>query len=63
MRRMSKAAVLCCLLFTLGSAQWLERQVVLGDTLGGISLTGGIVVNPISGTSTSSPNPCKCSIQ
>jgi len=49
MRRMSKAAVLCCLLFTLGSAQWLERQVVLGDTLGGISLTGGIVVNPISG--------------
>ncbi|MBM3330248.1 T9SS type A sorting domain-containing protein [candidate division WOR-3 bacterium] len=31
------------------SGQWLERQVVIGDTLGGISLTGGIVVNPISG--------------
>jgi DNA-binding beta-propeller fold protein YncE len=46
---MSRTIVLCCLLSTLGSAQWLERQVVLGDTLGGISLTGGIVVNPISG--------------
>ena len=31
------------------SGQWLERQVVIGDTLGGISLEGGIVVNPISG--------------
>ena len=49
MRRMSKAAVLCCLLLTLGSAQWLERQVVIGDTFGGIALEGGIVVNPISG--------------
>ncbi len=31
------------------SGQWLEREVVIGDTLGGISLEGGIVVNPISG--------------
>lgn len=31
------------------SGQWLERQVVIGDTLGGISLTGGVVVNPVSG--------------
>ncbi len=31
------------------SGQWLERQVIVGDTLGGISLTGGIVVNPVSG--------------
>jgi DNA-binding beta-propeller fold protein YncE len=33
------------------SGQWLERQVVLGDTFGSISLVakGGIVVNPISG--------------
>ena len=33
------------------SGQWLERQVVIGDTLGGISLVaqGGIVVNPVSG--------------
>jgi len=29
--------------------QWLERQVVIGDTLGGIAVTGGIVINPISG--------------
>jgi DNA-binding beta-propeller fold protein YncE len=33
------------------SGQWLERQVVIGDTLGGIGLisAGGIVVNPVSG--------------
>jgi DNA-binding beta-propeller fold protein YncE len=31
------------------SGQWLERQVVIGDTFGGIRLTGGIVVNPTSG--------------
>ena len=31
------------------SGQWLERQVVFGDTLGGIGLTGGFVVNPVSG--------------
>jgi hypothetical protein len=33
------------------SGQWLERQVVIGDTFGGITLVegGGIVVNPISG--------------
>jgi DNA-binding beta-propeller fold protein YncE len=31
------------------SGQWLERQVVIGDTLGGISLRGGVVENPISG--------------
>ena len=51
MRNMSRATILCCLLFALGSAQWLERQVVIGDTFGGISLVdgGGIVVNPISG--------------
>jgi DNA-binding beta-propeller fold protein YncE len=40
-----------CLLVALGSAQWLERQVVTGDTFGGITLGegSGIVVNPISG--------------
>ncbi len=31
------------------SGQWLERRVVIGDTFGGINVTGGIVVNPISG--------------
>ncbi|MBN2464035.1 YncE family protein, partial [candidate division WOR-3 bacterium] len=31
------------------SGQWLEREVVIGDTFGGIAVTGGIVVNPISG--------------
>jgi DNA-binding beta-propeller fold protein YncE len=46
---MFKVIVLLCLLSTLGSAQWLEREVVIGDTFGGISPTGGIVVNPISG--------------
>jgi len=46
---MSRTVILCCLLSALGSAQWLERQVVLGDTLGGITLRGGVVVNPISG--------------
>ena len=46
-----ETVVLLCLLLSLGSAQWLERQVVIGDTFGGISLVddGGIVVNPISG--------------
>ena len=39
----------CCLLFTLGSAQWLERALVVGDTTGGLALRGGIVVNPVSG--------------
>jgi len=48
---MSKTVILCCLLLTLGSAQWLERQVVIGDTLGGIRPVpdGGVVVNPVSG--------------
>jgi DNA-binding beta-propeller fold protein YncE len=49
MKNIFRVSILCCLLLTLGSAQWLERQVVLGDTLGGITLTGGVVVNPISG--------------
>jgi hypothetical protein len=31
------------------SGQWLERQVVIGDTLGGVNHPTGIVVNPISG--------------
>jgi hypothetical protein len=31
------------------SAQWLERQVVIGDTFGGLSSQGELVVNPISG--------------
>jgi DNA-binding beta-propeller fold protein YncE len=48
-KSMSRTIVLCCLLLTLGGAQWLERQVVIGDTLGGIGGTSGIVVNPISG--------------
>jgi DNA-binding beta-propeller fold protein YncE len=36
---------------SISSGQWLERQVVIGDTLGGISpiAAGGIVVNPVSG--------------
>jgi hypothetical protein len=47
----NKAVVLLGLLLSLASAQWLERKVVFGDTLGGISLVegGGVVVNPISG--------------
>ncbi len=44
-----ETVVLLCLLLSLGSAQWLERQVVIGDTLGGIGGTSGIVVNPVSG--------------
>jgi DNA-binding beta-propeller fold protein YncE len=31
------------------SGQWLERQVVLGDTFGGVGYPGELVVNPISG--------------
>jgi DNA-binding beta-propeller fold protein YncE len=34
---------------TCASAQWLEQTVALGDTMGGLSLDGGIVVNPVSG--------------
>ena len=45
----SRASVLCCLLFTLSPGQWLERQLVIGDTLGGVNYPAGIVVNPISG--------------
>ncbi|HTW90480.1 MAG TPA: T9SS type A sorting domain-containing protein [bacterium] len=41
------------------SGQWLERQVVIGDTFGGISLVdgGGVVVNPISGSVYIESNP------
>ena len=49
MKTTSRAVLLCCLLLTLGSAQWLERQVILGDTFGGVALRGGVVRNPISG--------------
>ena len=45
----SRASVLCCLLFTLSSGQWLERQLVIGDTLGGLNYPSGVVVNSISG--------------
>jgi DNA-binding beta-propeller fold protein YncE len=45
----SAALVFVVAVTSICSGQWLERQVVIGDTLGGISLTGGIVVNPISG--------------
>jgi len=31
------------------SGQWLERQVAIGDTFGGLNSPDGIVVNPISG--------------
>ena len=31
------------------SGQWLERQVVLGDTFGGLGYPGKVAVNPISG--------------
>src|SRR5512138_3191213 len=31
------------------SGQWLERQVVLGDTFGGLGYPGRLVVNPVSG--------------
>lgn len=31
------------------SGQWLEREVVIGDTFGGIGYPGKLVVNPISG--------------
>ncbi len=31
------------------SGQWLERQLVIGDTLGGVNYPSGVVVNPISG--------------
>jgi DNA-binding beta-propeller fold protein YncE len=34
---------------TCAIGQWLERSVVVGDTFGGLSLDGGIVVNPMSG--------------
>ena len=39
------------------SGQWLERQVVIGDTLGGVSLKGGLVVNPTSGNVYIESNP------
>jgi len=54
---MFKVTVLSCLLLTLGSAQWLERQVVLGDTFGGIGYPGELVVNPISGNVYIRSNP------
>ena len=40
----------CCMLYAASGAQWLEREVVVGDTMGGLSLHGGIVVNPVSGS-------------
>ena len=41
--------VVCCLLYAVSHAQWLERTVVVGDTTGGLSLHGVVVVNPVSG--------------
>ncbi|MBM3313138.1 T9SS type A sorting domain-containing protein [candidate division WOR-3 bacterium] len=38
----------CCCLSAAGG-QWLEQTVIIGDTMGGLSLRGGVVVNPISG--------------
>ncbi len=38
-------------------AQWLERQVVLGDTFGGIANLDGIVVNPVSGNAYAESRP------
>jgi len=39
------------------SGQWLERQVVIGDTFGGLGSPDGIVVNPISGNVYVESNP------
>jgi hypothetical protein len=41
--------VLVAAVASICSGQWLERQVVFGDTLGGVGLTGGFVTNPVSG--------------
>ncbi|GEM_PF-1096335 len=38
-----------CILYAFSGAQWLERALVVGDTTGGLTLRGGIVVNPVSG--------------
>jgi DNA-binding beta-propeller fold protein YncE len=48
MKRASVALWICCCL-SAASSQWLERQVVIGDTFGGIGFPEGIVVNPMSG--------------
>jgi DNA-binding beta-propeller fold protein YncE len=48
MKRASVALWICCCL-SAASGQWLERQVVIGDTFGGFGFPEGIVVNPMSG--------------
>ena len=58
MRSKLTLCALGCLLFTLGSAQWLERQVLIGDTLGGVNYPEGIVVNPVSGNVYIETSPC-----
>ena len=40
--------VLVVAVTSICSGQWLERQLVLGDTFGGIGYPGKLVVNPIS---------------
>jgi DNA-binding beta-propeller fold protein YncE len=41
--------VLVVAVASICSGQWLERQVVLGDTFGGIYGLGAVVANPVSG--------------
>ena len=49
--------VLVVAVMSVCSGQWLERQVVLGDTFGGIGYPGELVVNPISGNVYIQSNP------
>jgi len=49
--------VLVVAVTSICSGQWLERQVVLGDTFGGIGYPGELVVNPTSGNVYIHSNP------
>jgi len=48
--RKSVLFVLVVAFTSICSGQWLERQVILGDTLGGIYAPRGFATNPLSGS-------------
>ena len=49
MKRIALSVFVVLAVTSFCSGQWLERRVVIGDTLGGITLRGEVVVNPLSG--------------
>jgi DNA-binding beta-propeller fold protein YncE len=39
----------CCLLYAICTGQWLERSVTVGDTMGTLYGSSGVLFNPLSG--------------